>query len=78
MNDKWNAQTALIMETAVKVRPTIMIIFGAAGDLTRRKLMPAIYNLYLDGLIPEKFEVLGHDIKNMSDEVFRKVLHKGC
>ncbi len=54
-----------------------MIIFGAAGDLTRRKLMPAIYNLYLDGLIPEKFAVFGLDIKNMSDEAFRKVLHEG-
>jgi glucose-6-phosphate 1-dehydrogenase len=38
------------METAVKVRPTIMIIFGAAANLTRRKLMPVIYDLYLDGL----------------------------
>jgi glucose-6-phosphate 1-dehydrogenase len=65
------------MEIAEKVGPTVMVIFGACGDLTKRKLMPAIYNLYLDGLIPEKFMVLGIDIKNMGEEAFRKALHEG-
>ena len=65
------------MEILEKVSPTIMIIFGACGDLTKRKLIPAIYNLYLDGLIPEKFAILGLDIKKISDETFRKVLHEG-
>jgi glucose-6-phosphate 1-dehydrogenase len=65
------------METLESANPTIIVIFGVGGDLTRRKLMPAIFNLYLDGLIPQKFAVLGLDIKNMSDEVFRKELHDG-
>ena len=37
----------------------ILVIFGANGDLAKRKLMPAIFQLYLDGLLPEKFAVLG-------------------
>ncbi|HAH22956.1 MAG TPA: glucose-6-phosphate dehydrogenase [Prolixibacteraceae bacterium] len=57
--------------------PTIIVIFGAGGDLTHRKLMPAIYNLYLDGLIPQRFAVLGLDIKDLSDESFRKGLFEG-
>lgn len=65
------------MEITEKVGPTVMIIFGACGDLANRKLMPAIYNLYLDGLIPEKFMVLGIDIKNMGEEAFRKARHEG-
>ena len=36
-----------------------LIVFGAAGDLARRKLMPAIYQLAKDGLLPERFDVLG-------------------
>lgn len=47
------------MEASTKVGATIIVIFGAAGDLTWRKLMPAIYNLYLDGWIPEHFAVIG-------------------
>ena len=57
--------------------PTIIVIFGAGGDLTHRKLMPAIYNLFLDGLIPEKFVVMGLDIKDLTDESFRKELLDG-
>ena len=41
------------------VRLTIFTIFGAAGDLAKRKLFPALYNLYLDGHLPERFSVLG-------------------
>jgi glucose-6-phosphate 1-dehydrogenase len=40
-----------------------LVIFGANGDLTWRKLVPALYNLSLDGLLPEKFAVLGVDGK---------------
>ena len=65
------------MELEKSVNPTIIIIFGAGGDLTHRKLMPAIYNLFLDGLIPEKFVVLGLDIKDLTDESFRRGLLDG-
>jgi glucose-6-phosphate 1-dehydrogenase len=39
--------------------PTIVAIFGATGDLTKRKLVPALYNLWLDGQLPSKFLILG-------------------
>ena len=65
------------METKQELNTSILVIFGAGGDLTHRKLVPAIYNLYLDGLLPQKFAVLGLDIKNVSDEMFRKELLNG-
>ena len=40
-------------------QPTIIFIFGGSGDLTYRKLMPALYNLYLDKYLPEKFRIVG-------------------
>lgn len=37
----------------------VMTIFGASGDLTKRKLMPALYSLYVAKRLPEEFEILG-------------------
>src|SRR5665213_1721557 len=65
------------MQTTTKVNPTIIIILGATGDLTWRKLIPAIYNLYLDKRIPEKFVMLGVGHTDMSDNQFRNHLHEG-
>ncbi|NJM14196.1 MAG: glucose-6-phosphate dehydrogenase [Bacteroidales bacterium] len=42
-----------------KPEPHILVIFGASGDLTERKLIPALFDLYLQGLIPKNFAVLG-------------------
>lgn len=49
-----------------------MTIFGASGDLTRRKLIPALYNLYLQDLLPERFGVVGVGRKPYTDEIFRE------
>jgi glucose-6-phosphate 1-dehydrogenase len=57
--------------------PTILVIFGSAGDLTWRKLVPALYSLYLDDWLPDRFRVLGLDIRGMSDQQFRDHLRKG-
>jgi glucose-6-phosphate 1-dehydrogenase len=48
-----------------------LVIFGAAGDLTRRKLLPAVYNLALDGLLPASFAVVGFTRRDMDDASFR-------
>ncbi len=48
------------------------VIFGASGDLTRRKLIPALYNLASDGLLPENFSVYGFAVTPMDDNTFRK------
>lgn len=51
--------------------PTIIVIFGASGDLTSRKLVPAIYNLSYDNLLPPDFHLIGFGRKEMSDDAFR-------
>ena len=43
---------------AKNLEPSILVIFGATGDLTRRKLYPALYNLYQEGLLPDEFAVV--------------------
>src|SRR5580704_9306835 len=45
-------------------QPCILVIFGAAGDLSWRKLMPAIYNLNVDGVIPANFATVGFGLSN--------------
>lgn len=51
--------------------PTIMVIFGASGDLTARKLLPALYNLSLDTLLPTDFHLIGFGRKPIADDDFR-------
>ena len=65
------------MEDKKHSDPTVFIIFGASGDLTWRKLVPALYNLYLGGWMPEKFEVIGMSYDEMSDEKFQDHLKDG-
>ena len=52
--------------------PCVVVIFGASGDLTRRKLLPALYQLYLDRRIPANTSILGISRTPMSDEQFRE------
>ena len=40
------------MNSSIKTEPTVFIIFGGTGDLTSRKIAPALYNLFLDGWLP--------------------------
>jgi glucose-6-phosphate 1-dehydrogenase len=54
--------------------PCAMVIFGATGDLTKRLLMPAVYNLAAADLLPEKFAVVGVAIKQMTAEQFAEKL----
>lgn len=56
--------------------PCIMVIFGATGDLTARKLLPALYNLARDGQLPAHFGCLGYARKAQSNEQFREEMHK--
>ena len=54
------------------VPPTTLVIFGAQGDLARRKLLPAIYNLAHEGSLPERFNLIGVSRRPQSDEEFRE------
>lgn len=51
--------------------PTLLVIFGASGDLTARKLIPALFNLGLDSLLPSVFHLVGFGRKPIPDETFR-------
>jgi glucose-6-phosphate 1-dehydrogenase len=53
------------------VHPTALVIFGATGDLARRKLMPALYNLAHEGALPERFELAGVARSDQPHEEFR-------
>src|SRR5215216_1300569 len=53
------------------VHPTVLSIFGATGDLSKRKLLPAIYTLAHEGALPERFHLIGSSRSGMSDEEFR-------
>ena len=62
-----------IGESRVQDSVTI-VIFGASGDLTHRKLIPALYIAYAQGLLPERFTVVGFARRDYNDEVFRDML----
>ena len=52
--------------------PCVMVIFGASGDLTKRKLIPALYNLAKDNLISREFALIGFAKPEMTTEQFRE------
>lgn len=56
--------------------PTIVVIFGASGDLTSRKLLPALYNLNLEGLLTDRLAVIGVDRTQKGDDEFRSLMRQ--
>src|SRR6201998_1446979 len=48
--------------------PTIIVIFGASGDLTKRKLLPALFHLEQNGLLPKEFAIVGVARRPLGDE----------
>lgn len=59
-----------------KAPACILVIFGASGDLTERKLIPAVFDLYKQNLLAENFAVLGVGRTELSDESFREKMKK--
>ena len=55
----------------------MFVIFGASGDLTRRKLIPALYNLACDNLLPHDFTVIGFAVTPMDGDTFCQEMEKG-
>src|SRR5438034_771085 len=51
--------------------PCVIVIFGASGDLTHRKLIPSLYDLFRQGALPEKTKIMGVSRTPMSDDEFR-------
>ena len=58
-------------------QPQVLVIFGASGDLAYRKLIPALYDLHCQDLLPAHFAVLGVSRTEFSDEAFREKMKEG-
>jgi glucose-6-phosphate 1-dehydrogenase len=65
------------MPPTTTLDPTIIIIFGGGGDLTKRKLVPALYNLLLDNLLPQRYAIVGIGRRTMDNETFCAHLKDG-
>ncbi len=59
------------------IEPCIIVLFGATGDLTRRKLIPAFYHLAREGNLPAKMAIVGFARRDKSDDDFRRDLAEG-
>lgn len=66
-----------VMKLANKLSPTVLIIMGITGDLAWRKLLPAIYNLYLDNCLPKQFAVIGISRGDLSQNKFQAHIKQG-
>ena len=55
--------------------PCVLVMFGVTGDLSRKKLMPAVYDLANRGLLPPGFGLVGFARRDWEDEDFAKVVH---
>jgi glucose-6-phosphate 1-dehydrogenase len=60
-----------------KQTPANIVIFGGFGDLSWRKLIPAFYNLYIGGFMPDEFVIFAMDYKGLSDEAYDKHMLEG-
>ncbi len=65
------------MSNQLHPQPSVVVIFGAGGDLTWRKLVPAFYNLFIDGWLPKEFAIIGLDMKHMEMEELKTHLREG-
>src|SRR6478672_10248755 len=65
------------MNNSKKAEPTIIVIFGGTGDLAKRKLVPAFYNLFLDNRMPDKFAILGLGRTPLMDDDYHNRLKEG-
>src|SRR5665213_3900358 len=65
------------MKPNVQLEPTVFVIFGGAGDLTWRKLVPALFDLSQDRSLPEQFAIIAVDRIKLGDDALRRRLHDG-
>lgn len=65
------------MKKLDNLEPTIFVIFGGAGDLTWRKLIPALFDLSQDRSMPDKFSILVIDFVELNDEIIHKHFKEG-
>jgi glucose-6-phosphate 1-dehydrogenase len=81
MNDEAPQKRAMVIAAPERPQPKpadscAMVIFGAFGDLTKRLVVPALYNLDRTGLLPKNFVLIGVDLAEGTDESWRQHLHQ--
>ena len=54
-----------------KPEPHVLVLFGATGDLARRKLLPGLFHLQQVGLMPDEYRIVGTSLSELDDEKFR-------
>src|SRR5882724_816295 len=59
-----------------RVPECALVIFGANGDLTKRKLLPALYRLAYERRLPDSFAIIGNSRTAMTDDAFREKMHE--
>jgi len=65
------------MNKNINQEPVVIVLFGASGDLSARKVIPALYNLHLGGFLPERYSIVGVARSELNDELLRERLHDG-
>src|ERR1039457_3445786 len=70
-------KTARTMNTKDQFEPTVFVIFGGAGDLTWRKLIPALFDLLRDRGLPAQFAIIAVDRIKLGDDALRRRFHDG-
>ena len=77
--DKANVTAdACEFQSTISLEPCTIVIFGASGDLTTRKLLPALFNLFISDNLPKPFSIVGCSRTVLTDEEFRTKLQKAC
>ena len=66
------------MAKFIPVDPFDIVIFGGTGDLSRRKLLPALFHRWLDGQIPENSAIVGTARSDLDDKAYRAVAREAC
>lgn len=66
------------MAKFVPVDPFDIVIFGGTGDLSRRKLLPALWHRWLDGQIPENSTIVGTARSDMDSGAYRNLAREAC
>ena len=65
-------RTPMSLQRVRSPDPLVLVIFGGTGDLARRKLMPALWKLKEDGLLPDEFCIVGNSREEIDDGEYRK------
>lgn len=65
------------MKPVKKASPSVIVIFGGTGDLSKRKLIPAFYNLFIEGWMPESFDIIGLGLEQYNDNAYQEHLLNG-